>query len=191
VVVFLFENGRLRGPAAFSTLGMRIQNEQSGSTSLFAQPMAIEPVPEKQGTENREQGTENEGAEFNTGSLAEDLKGHDFSRANIGQQSEGALAPEGTFAAAHETGIAHAAKLPRGLLESRLEAAIAELSATSAPTSAAVRQGHLALLKRWYYRPEARRTGEIFFPDAEDRWPAKAILRGIGRVAAKSLPSAP
>jgi hypothetical protein len=28
-----------------------------------------------------------------------------------------------------------------------------------------VRQGHLALLKRWYYRPEARRSGEIFFPD--------------------------
>jgi hypothetical protein len=28
--------------------------------------------------------------------------------------------------------------------------------------------------------------GEIFFPDAEDRWPVKAILRGIGRVAAKA-----
>jgi excinuclease ABC subunit C len=40
VAVFLFENGRLRGPAAFSTLGMRIQNEQSGSSSLFAQPLA-------------------------------------------------------------------------------------------------------------------------------------------------------
>ena len=46
VAVFRFENGRLRGPAAFSTVGMRIQNEQSGSTSLFAQPMALEPVPE-------------------------------------------------------------------------------------------------------------------------------------------------
>ena len=62
VAVFLFENGRLRGPAAFSTLGMRIQNEQSGSTSLFAQPLAIEPIPEQteikeQGTGNREQKT--------------------------------------------------------------------------------------------------------------------------------------
>ena len=53
--------------------------------------------------------------------------------------------------------------------------------------SPTVRQGHLALLKRWYYRPEARRTGEIFFPDAEDRWPVKAMLRGVGRVAAKAL----
>jgi hypothetical protein len=43
------------------------------------------------------------------------------------------------------------------------------------------------LLKRWYYRPEGRRTGEIFFHDPEDRWPVKALLRGAGRVAAKML----
>src|SRR4051794_15959918 len=42
VAVFLFEGGRLRGPVGFSTVGMRIQNEQSGSSSLFAQPMSIE-----------------------------------------------------------------------------------------------------------------------------------------------------
>jgi len=46
VAVFFYENGRLSGPEGFSTLGMRIQNEQSGSTSLFAHPMALEPVPE-------------------------------------------------------------------------------------------------------------------------------------------------
>ena len=44
--MFLFDAGSLRGPAGFSTVGMRIQNEQSGSSSLFAQPMALEPVPE-------------------------------------------------------------------------------------------------------------------------------------------------
>ncbi len=155
VAIFLFESGRLRGPAAFSTVGMRIQNEQSGSTSLFAQSMAIEPVPEEQ-----------------------DAKGHDFSRAYHEQQIEGALAPATPIAPA---------KIPRGLLESRLEIALTELSVPDAPPSATIRQGHLALLKRWYYRPEARRTGEVFFPDAEDRWPAKAILRGIGRVAARML----
>jgi excinuclease ABC subunit C len=157
VAVFLFENGRLRGPAAFSTLDMRIQNEQSGSTSLFAQPMALEPVPEQP-----------------------DAKGHDFSRADNAQQNEGALAPAIQAAPT---------KIPRGLLESRLETALAELSAPAEPPSATVRQGHLALLKHWYYRPEARRTGEVFFPDAEGHWPTKAILRGIGRVAAKSLQS--
>jgi excinuclease UvrABC nuclease subunit len=149
VAIFLFENGRLRGPAAFSTLGMRIQNELSGSTSLFPQPMAIEAVPE-------EGDPESEGAEVQ----------------------------------ASKEITSRPAKLPRGLLESRLETVLAELTAPSAPPSATIRQGHLALLKRWYYRPEARRTGEIFFPDADDRWPTKGILRSIGRVAAKSLPTA-
>ncbi|MEI9970488.1 MAG: excinuclease ABC subunit C [Terracidiphilus sp.] len=147
VAVFLFDSGRLRGPAACSTLGMRIQNEQSGSTSLFAQPLVIEPIPEEaevQGTGIREQGT--------------------------GQTPA-------------------AAKLARGVLESRFEAALAALAHDGfgpAPSST-IRQGHLALLKRWYYRPEAKRTGEIFFPDSEDHWPIKSILRGIGRVAAKSI----
>jgi hypothetical protein len=180
VAVFLFENGRLRGPVAFSTVGMRIQNEQSGSTSLFAQPMVIEPVPEA--PEIREQRSEIEQSPEE-----QEVKGHDFSRADSSQSNERALAPVETVAPAQETTIAHPAKLPRGLLESRLETALAELSAPAEPPSATIRQGHLALLKRWYYRPEARRTGEVFFPDAEDRWPAKAILRGIGRVAAKSL----
>jgi excinuclease ABC subunit C len=207
VAVFLFENCRLSGPAAFSTLGMRIQNEQSGSTSLFAQPMAIEPTPERQELGIRDQGTENkgpgtrdvgtsdqgvseqeiEGAEINTGSPGDVLKGHDFSRANDGQHNEGALAPEGTVAPAQETAFAHPAKIPRGLLESRLEAALAELAEPSGAPSTTLRQAHLALLKRWYYRPEARRPGEIFFPDTDGRWPIKSILRGVGRVAAKSV----
>jgi hypothetical protein len=73
------------------------------------------------------------------------------------------------------------------MLEARLEDLLSTLSANQDAPSATVRQGHLALLKRWYYRPEAKRTGEIFFPDTEDHWPIRPILRGIGRVAAKSL----
>ncbi len=162
VAVFLFENGRLRGPAGFSTLGMRIQNEQSGSTSLFAQPLAIEAVPE-----NRDQRTEIREQEQGTGkSPAEDAS------------MEGTLVCEGNMAPA---------KIARGLLEARLETVLAALAESANPPSATERQGSLALLKRWYYRPEARREGEIFFPDAEGRWPVKAILRGVGRVAAKAL----
>lgn len=149
VAVFLYENGRLCGPAAFSTVGMRIQNEQSGSSSLFAASMALEAIPEEQGTEiqgagNREQGTAN------------------------------GVAP------------AAAAKMARGLLESRLEEVLASLAYNDSPPSPTERQGHIALLKRWYYRPEAKRVGEICFPDTEGHWPLKSILRGIGRVAAKS-----
>ena len=132
VAVFLFENGTLRGPAAFSTLGMRIQNEQSGSTSLFAQPMAIEAT----------------------------------------------LEPSADAAAE---------KTSRTQLEARLDETLAALAETLAAPTPTQRQGHLALLKRWYYRPEVRRTGEIFFTEADDRWPTRAILRGVGRVAAAKL----
>jgi excinuclease UvrABC nuclease subunit len=140
VSLFLYQDGILRGPQPFSILGMRIQNEQAGSTSLFSQPMSLEPVPESPPSE-----------------------------------------------AATETISPNPAKIPRNLLESRLEAALAALTGDNQPPSPTLRQGHLALLKRWYYRPETRRTGEIFFPDTEGHWPTKAILRGIGRVAAKSL----
>jgi excinuclease UvrABC nuclease subunit len=159
VAVFLFENGVLRGPAAFSTLGMRIQNEQSGSSSLFAQPLAIEPVPEGRGT-----GTGDAGA-GDAGTSEQGSGNRDQGSETRGQPAQAA----------------------RGLLESRMESVLAQLGEQPAQPSATLRQGHLALLKRWYYRPEARRAGEIFFPDSEDRWPVKAMLRGAGRVAAKML----
>jgi excinuclease UvrABC nuclease subunit len=168
VAVFLFENGRLRGPAPFSTLGMRIQNEQSGSTSLYAQPMALEPVPEKQGSEGQGSGVRDQGS----------VEGEDTS----------AKSPEPDAQLSHETPVP--IKIPRGMLEGRLEAALAALAESSRPPSPTERQAHMALVKRWYYRPETRRTGEIFFPDAEGHWPIKSILRGAGRVAAKMLASA-
>jgi len=136
VAVFLYEDGRMRGPTAFSTLGMRIQNEQSGSSSLFAQPMALMPVPEP--------------------------------------SSEKTATPQ----------------VSRNVLEDRMQAALSELSVAFEPPGATVRQGYLALLKRWYYRPEVRRPGEIFFSDAEGHWPIKALLRGAGRIAAKQLVAA-
>ena len=143
VAVFLFENGRLRGPASFSTLGMRIQNEQSGSTSLFAQSMAMEAVPEEQGPGTRD----------------------------LGMEGASAILPN----------------LARGVLDARFDEVLAALTADRSGPSAAERQGHMALLKRWYYRPEARRVGEIFFLDPQGKWPVKSILRGIGRVAARSF----
>ena len=155
VSVFLFDNGRLRGPAGFSTLGMRIQNEQSGSSSLFAHPLALEPVPET--SEMKAQGSE----------------------INMNRPAEANLESEPAVAAP--------TRPARGVLEARMDATLAALSSSEEPLSGAIRQGHLALLKRWYYRPEVRRPGEIFFPDAEGAWPVKALLRGVGRVAAKMM----
>ena len=178
IAVFLFENGRLRGPAAFSILGMRIQNEQSGSSSLFAQPLAIEPTPE-------DTGSNKQGVESVPSPAESDVSGHDFSRADTIPQNEWALAPERSTAPVRRGGV------QRGLLEARLEATMAQLTEPRTAPSSTLRQGHLALLKRWYYRPEARRAGEIFFPGGDGRWPVKAILRGVGRVAADSFRPSP
>ncbi|WP_263356312.1 excinuclease ABC subunit UvrC [Acidicapsa ligni] len=148
VSVFLYENGELRGPAPFSTLGMRIQNEQSGSSSLFAQPMAIQPVPE----------------------------------------SEPQGSPSGT-SSTPGTSSQPGRKANRDLLEARLESVLESLAATRPQPNATTRQGHLALVTRWYYRPQQKRIGEICFPHTGENqpWPLKSMLRSIGRVAAASL----
>jgi hypothetical protein len=207
VAVFFFENGIFRGPQAFSTLGMRIQNEAGGSSSLFAQPMMIEPLPEQpQPLPNLSNEATNSaacpgeaedqqaekcqgsadglaaGSQAKTDREAEKYQGTTSVVPKSPPKEAGALAPEGQPVPL---------KVPRGLLETRLESVLAALAQTSAPPSPTLRQGHLALLKRWYYRPEVRRTGEVFFPDSECRWPLRQILRGIGRVAAKSLQSPP
>ena len=178
VTVFVYENGRLAGPVGYSTLGMRVQNEQSGSSSLFAHPMATEAIPEEEAA--------GPGGEDPAGAKAQvDLEASparlkscpDASGASGSRDCEGPAASEADAQP----------KLTRGVLEARMEAALAALAGGAEAPSATLRQGHLALLKRWYYRPEIRRSGEIFFPDAEGRWPVKAMLRGVGRVAAKMM----
>jgi excinuclease ABC subunit C len=50
---------------------------------------------------------------------------------------------------------------------------------------------HLSLLRRWYYRPEKQRIGEIFLPNEDQTWPVRRILRGAARMVLgepKSLP---
>ena len=45
VALFLLSRGCIFGPVTYSVAGMRHPNEQSGSSSLFAHPVAIEAVP--------------------------------------------------------------------------------------------------------------------------------------------------
>ena len=42
---------------------------------------------------------------------------------------------------------------------------------------------HLSLLRRWYYRPEKQRKGEVFLANADGTWPVRRILRGAARMA--------
>jgi hypothetical protein len=72
----------------------------------------------------------------------------------------------------------------RSALEERLRDLLQQLetsAAASRPNADGVAD-HLAILARWYYRPTAQRTGEIFFCDASGNFPLPKILRGISRV---------
>ncbi len=125
VALFRLERGTLAGPVSFSVVGMRHPNEQSGSSSLFAHPAALLPVP-----------------------------------------LDPAEPPES--------------------LEDRLERALSQLETPSSGTPRRQAADHLSLFARWYYRPHAKREGEIVFlpamPEAGAIPPVKLVLRAVSRV---------
>ena len=42
---------------------------------------------------------------------------------------------------------------------------------------------YLALLRRWYYRPEKQRAGAILFPNPDGGWPLRRLLNAAAREA--------
>jgi hypothetical protein len=68
--------------------------------------------------------------------------------------------------------------------EIRAERTLDALAGRAQPTPDIPTLGdHLSLLRRWYYRPEKQRVGEIFFPYEDGNWPIRRILRGAARMA--------
>jgi hypothetical protein len=68
--------------------------------------------------------------------------------------------------------------------EARATGVIAELEEhAGTPADLATLSDHLSLLRRWYYRPEKHRAGEIFFPKEDGSWPVRRILNGAARAA--------
>ena len=65
----------------------------------------------------------------------------------------------------------------RGVIE-RLEAA---LTAAGEPDPAE-RGDALGLFKRWYYRPEKSRAGEVLLPNEDGSWPLRRLLNAAARV---------
>ncbi|WP_263381892.1 excinuclease ABC subunit C [Granulicella arctica] len=67
--------------------------------------------------------------------------------------------------------------------EERAEGVINRLTEKqSESTDIALLSDHLSLFRRWYYRPEKQRSGEIFFPYPDRNWPVRRILRGAARM---------
>jgi excinuclease UvrABC nuclease subunit len=131
VSLFLLTQGVLAGPVPYSVVGMRHQNEQSGSSSLFAQPVALQPVP------------------------------------------------------LDESGAPAVALASRDELETRLDEALAALEQTANPAQQTA--DDLSLFARWYYRPQAKRIGEVCFTPPDGTLPKKAVLRAISRVYRASV----
>jgi len=68
--------------------------------------------------------------------------------------------------------------------ELRAEQTLAALLSQAKPSNdIAAISDHLSLLRRWYYRPEKQRAGEVFFPNPDATWPIRRILRGAARMA--------
>jgi excinuclease ABC subunit C len=75
----------------------------------------------------------------------------------------------------------------RGELEQRLETALADPEPKQKGRGATGSASDwLCLLARWYYRPAAKRAGEIVLAGEDGRVPAKAVLRAVSRVWVKS-----
>jgi excinuclease ABC subunit C len=67
--------------------------------------------------------------------------------------------------------------------EERAKTVLESLDTKITPsTDLALLSDHLSLFRRWYYRPEKQRTGEIFLPNPDGTWPIRRILRGAARM---------
>jgi hypothetical protein len=155
--VFLLANGHLCGPARLSTLGVRAVREQTAvGSSLFAQPLMLAPVlldPPQHSVILSE-----------ASQLHRDAKSKDPDTA----------APSTTASSVSTTNLTP---------EDRARAALNELTAlTTIPAPLDEFCDALSLFRRWYYRPEKQRAGEVFLPNADSSWPIRRILNGAARV---------
>jgi excinuclease ABC subunit C len=150
--VFLLEGGSIAGPERLSTLGVRAVKEQTSvGSSLFAQPLMLQAVPIE------------------------------------GEQGEAANSPEERAKAVLERleqAVNAAAKsIPRRLKPhgDRSTYGTAEAVPLTSSGDLAMLSDHLSLFRRWYYRPEKQRAGEVFLPNPDGNWPVRRILRGAAR----------
>ena len=173
--IFLLHSGCLTGPARLSVLGVRAVKEQTSvGSSLFAQPLMLQAIPLEDPA---------------TSPISPDS---DPASQNAVVLGEGALAPESKD---HNESHAAAPAPPLSAPEPALPPATLspELRATqlvdaleqqaSTPTDLATLSDHVSLLRRWYYRPEKQRIGEVFFPREDRSWPIRRILNAAARAA--------
>ena len=174
--VFLVASGCITGPARLSTLGVRVVKDQASvGSSLFAQPLMLQAVP-LEAPSNRNAVILSGDA---TPSVASQSKDPDA--VGITDSARSVLPP-----------IPAAASSATLNPEERAAQLLADLTTRDKPhpksaPDLATLSDHLSLLRRWYYRPEKQRTGEVFFPreEATDKsyWPIRRILNAAARIS--------
>ncbi len=76
--------------------------------------------------------------------------------------------------------------------EDRARAVLSQLSGqTETDPDIAELCDALSLFRRWYYRPEKQRAGEVFLPNTDHSWPIRRILNGAARVVLGPPTAAP
>ena len=154
--VFLLAHGRIAGPEMLSTLGVRAVREQTAvGSSLFAQPLMLAPVPLDEPTPQ--------------GSVI-------LSGAESQRDSAQSKDPEGAEC------VTAAQSISTTTPEDRARATIVALESQSkAVPEIAELCDYLSLFRRWYYRPEKQRAGEVLLPNADESWPIRRLLNAAAR----------
>jgi excinuclease ABC subunit C len=160
--VFLLEHGTLAGPAHLSTLGVRAVREQTAvGSSLFAQPLMLAPVP----------------LDEPPTAISTEVP------PTTVISTEGALLRRSgetpVFGAATTASTSTTTLNPEDRARAVLHHLAAETEATPEVNDLC---DAFSLFRRWYYRPEKQRTGEVFLPNADHSWPIRRILNGAARV---------
>jgi hypothetical protein len=174
--IFLVASGCITGPARLSTLGVRaVKDQASVGSSLYAQPLMLQAVLlEEPPTQN---------AVILSGDVTPSVasKSKDPDAVGVTDSARSVLPP-----------IPAAASSATLNPEDRAAHLLGDLAARAMPhpksaPDLATLSDHLSLLRRWYYRPEKQRVGEVFFPkeDATDKpsWPIRRILNAAARTS--------
>jgi excinuclease ABC subunit C len=170
--LFLLSHGRIAGPELLSTLGVRAVREQTAvGSSLFAQPLMLAPVPLETSPVPSNNVISTEAHASNSVISTDAQRSGEIPALSSAQILTGPtiLTPEDRARAAIAA------------LESQIE---------TVPEIAEVCD-FLSLFRRWYYRPEKQRTGEVLLPNTEEAWSVRRLLNAAARVVLGPPAAAP
>jgi excinuclease ABC subunit C len=178
--VFLLDYGHLLGPARLSTFGVRAVREQTAvGSSLFAQPLMLSAIPLDEPTPEPRTNP----VILSEGHSPQPKDPEDPSPAmGAGPLSTNYAIPA-PLSATPTPFPPISSPMSSASPEDRARQTLTTLESQTA-TRASLDEtcDALSLFRRWYYRPEKQRTGEVFLPNSDGEWPIRRILNGAARI---------